>query len=256
MKNFLLESAKTIRRRMRNFGGEYSHPLLKVKKQLIDTAFKRYNVNTIIDAGGCWGVHGGYTFHVLSNYSIKKSIIIDTHITDTTRNRASSYNNLVLLDGDFGDRNLIQSLDTVDAVIFFDVLLHQVKPDWDEVFNMYSSITDHFIIYNQMFIGSDKTIRLTDLGLEGYLENTPYKGQEDVIRELFDKLDQKHPEHEKVYGDVHHYWQWGITPPDLIDIAWKNNFRMDYMYNYGDSWNLPNFENHGFLFSRIDKPLG
>lgn len=256
MRKILLETAKKIKRKIQYAGGEYSHSTLKVKRQLIDTAFKYYNINTTIDCGGCWGVHGGYTFHALSHNSIKKSIIIDTHITNTTRKRASSYNNLVLVEGDFGNRNLVQSLDKVDAVIFYDVLLHQVKPDWDEVFDMYAPKTDHFIVYNQMFVGSDKTVRLTDLGMEVYLENTPYRGQEDKIREFFDKLDQKHPEHEKVYGDVHHYWQWGITPPDLINVAWKNNFRADYIYNYGNFGYLPNFENHGFLFSRVNKPLG
>ena len=114
-------------------------------------------------------------------------------------------------------------------------------------------ITDHFIIYNQMFIGAEETIRLIDLGLDKYLENTPYNGQEEFIHDFFSKFDQKHPDHNKLYRDVHHYWQWGITPPDMISVAWRNNFRADYIVNYGNAGNLPLFENHGFLFSKIDR---
>src|SRR3712207_8336532 len=41
----------------------------------------------------------------------------------------------------------------VDAVFFFDVLLHQVRPHWDEVLNLYSA-AKVVVIYNQQWTGS------------------------------------------------------------------------------------------------------
>ncbi|MCZ6772666.1 MAG: hypothetical protein O7G83_11925 [Proteobacteria bacterium] len=239
--------------RFLSVSGDYRHLLTKDKIDLIDMAIHRYDLHSILDAGGCWGVHGGYTFHALSNSRIKNATIIDTNITDTTKKRSESHPHLKLVNGDFGDRNLVKSLGDFDAVIFYDVLLHQVNPNWNEIIDMYSSITNHFIIYNQMFTGSHSTIRLTDLGLEEYLKNTPYNGNEEFIIEMFSKIDQNHPEHNKVYGDVHHYWQWGISPPDLFSVMSRNNFRADYLCNYGKFSKLPYFENHGILFSRIKR---
>jgi hypothetical protein len=253
MWNVIRKARHVALQRFRNFHGEYSHPLINVKLKLIDHAVKIYGIKSFVDAGGCWGVHGGYTFHALSKFNVDKAFLIDTHITDTARKRSSSCPNLELLSGDFGSDQLVGTLGTVDAVILFDVLLHQVNPDWDKIIEMYSRITDNFIIYNQMFIGSHKTIRLIDLGEQEYLKNTPYKGMEDFIRELFENLDQKHPEHNKTYGESHHYWQWGITPPDLFSIMSKFDFRADYVLNYGKFGDLPHFENHGFLFSRVKR---
>lgn len=253
MWNVIRKARHVALQRFRNFHGEYSHPLNNVKLKLIDHAFKIYGIKSFVDAGGCWGVHGGYTFHALSKFNLDKAFLIDTHITDTARKRSSSYPNLELLSGDFGNDQLVGTLGTVDAVILFDVLLHQVNPDWDKIIEMYSRITDNFIIYNQMFIGSRKTIRLIELGEQEYLKNTPYKGMEDFIHELFDKLEQKHPEHNKTYGESHHYWQWGITPPDLFSIMSKFDFRADYVLNYVKFGDLPHFENHGFLFSRVKR---
>jgi hypothetical protein len=36
-----------------------------------------------------------------------------------------------LLEGDIGDAGFIDALPPCDAAIIFDVLLHQVAPDWD-----------------------------------------------------------------------------------------------------------------------------
>lgn len=253
MWNVIRKARHVLFQRFRNFYGEYWHPRKNVKLKLIDHAFKLYGIKSFVDAGGCWGVHGGYTFYALSKFNVDRAILIDTHITDTARKRSSSYPNLELLSGDFGSDQLVGTLGTVDAVIFFDVLLHQVNPDWDKIIEMYSRITDHFIVYNQMFVGSHKTIRLIELGKHEYLKNTPYKGREDFILELFDKLEQKHPEHNKTYGEAHHYWQWGITPPDLFSAMSKFDFRADYVLNYGQFGDLPHFENHGFLFSRVKR---
>ena len=61
----------------------------------------------------------------------------------------------------------------VDAIFLFDVLLHQVAPDWDTILEMYAKNVRVFGIYNQQWTGADTTVRLLDLGEEEYFRNVP-----------------------------------------------------------------------------------
>ena len=58
-----------------------------------------------------------------------------------------------------------------DAAIIFDVLLHQVAPDWDAFLARYARKVDHFIIWNQDWAGSEETVRFVERGLDWYLAN-------------------------------------------------------------------------------------
>ena len=67
---------------------------------------------------------------------------------------------------------------------------------------------------------------------------------------LFDKLDEKHPDHDRPWRDVHHIWQWGISDEDLRTKLEGLGFRLEFSKNCGRFGKLPNFENHTFLFCR------
>ena len=79
----------------------------------------------------------------------------------------------------------------VDAVILYDVLLHQVRPDWNEVLRMYAPRTRHFIVYNQQWVKGPDTVRLVDLGKDEYFRSVPAgsAGFRSYV-DLFDNLDQ------------------------------------------------------------------
>ncbi|MGK0260447.1 MAG: hypothetical protein ACI96M_003895 [Candidatus Azotimanducaceae bacterium] len=63
---------------------------------------------------------------------------------------------------------------SVDCIFLFDVLLHQVNPNWDTVLRRCAEKTDCFVIYNQQWIGSPITTRLLELGHDEYFASTPH----------------------------------------------------------------------------------
>ncbi|HWY98097.1 MAG TPA: hypothetical protein VNY36_03325 [Bacteroidia bacterium] len=222
-----------------------ANKLVKVKLDLIDSV----EINSFADLGGVWGVDGGYTFYPLENHIISKAFLVDTHFSDVVENNARKFPQLKLLTGSFGDEKIAREVGKVDAVFFFNVLLHQVTPNWDKVLEMYTP--KHFIIYNQQWVGPGNNVRLLDLGEEEYFKNVPHTPNEPPYDNLYSKLDQKHPLHERNWRDVHNIWQWGITDTDLISKLNSLGYRMQSMRNHGQFGKLKNFENHSFLFTKV-----
>ena len=59
----------------------------------------------------------------------------------------------------------------VGAVIMFAILLHQVKPDWNDFLLAWSRQTDTLVIQNQNWLKTPRTVRFIDRGLEWYRRN-------------------------------------------------------------------------------------
>ena len=224
--------------------------LLSQKLQLIEYAFSNYGLQSFADLGGVWRVEGGYTFDTLEKYKVRKAFIVDTHPTQTVIDMAKDFPQLSLVKGNFGDETVAQKVGQVDAVLLFDVLLHQVDPDWDRILEMYAPRTRTFIIYNQQWIGPGRNVRLLDLGEEEYFNNAPADRLQEPYINLYNKLDQKHPDHNKKWKDVHHIWQWGITDMDLIEKLDSIGFRLEYKCRGGTTVDLPNFRDHMFIFMK------
>lgn len=145
----------------------------KDKIELIDRAFSTLRIQSFADLGGVWRVEGAYTFHALENYKIKSATLADLHLTAKVTDRAKLYPQLRLIQGNFGSEAVVEQIGGVDAILLFDVLLHQVLPDWDAVLESYANKVDTMLIYNQQWMGSDTTVRLLDLGEKEYLRNVP-----------------------------------------------------------------------------------
>ena len=235
---------------MRLFHRKPLPTLLQDKVDLIDFAFSRFNLHSFADLGGVWRVEGGYTFYTLEKYDVSVGTIVDTHLTDVIHNRARKFARLRLIPGDFGDELVTREVGDVDAIFLFDVLLHQVSPDWHRILEMYARQTKCFIIYNQQWIGSERTVRLLELGEEEYFRNVPHERTEGPYNSLFQKLEEKHPDHDRPWRDVRHIWQWGITDTDLRAKVESLDFRLQFMKNCGRFGKLGNFENHAFVFSK------
>lgn len=223
--------------------------LLPEKLALIDTAMRLKGYDSIADLGGCWGVEGGYLFHALDRHPVRRAVMIDTHPTATFLKKAVNYPSLEIIQGNFGSPEIARQAGHVGAAILFDVLLHQVRPNWDEVIRTYAHVADCLIIYNQQWTGSGATQRLLDLGEDEYFRNVPHKRSEPTYAELFRRLDQKHPDHDRNWRDVHHIWQWGITDRDLIDVAEGCGLRLLHRSEHGRFATLRNFQNRGFIFA-------
>ena len=147
---------------MRLFESSPEGRLKQAKLDLIDFAFENHGVRSFADLGGVWGVEGGYTFYALDKHKVDKAFLVDTHPTKVVLEKAKKYQQLEVLEGSFGDQSMVSQVAGVDAVFFFDVLLHQVSPDWDTILELYGRQTRCFIIYIQQWIGSGVTSRLLE----------------------------------------------------------------------------------------------
>jgi hypothetical protein len=226
--------------------------LIQDKLVLIDLAFGQHSIKSFAELGCAWGVDGGYGFYTLDNYEISRAVQVDRSFTDTMKARAPAYSQLRLLRQNFGDAELPETVGEVDAVILFDVLLHQVKPDWDGILRMWAPGTKHFLIYNQQWIRDAHTCRLLDLGKQEYFKSVP-AGSENFksYLNLFDRLDEPVPDDPgRLCRDNISIWQWGITDADLVTVLAELGFNLAYFRNCGKAFDIENFENHSFLFSK------
>jgi hypothetical protein len=243
---------KRVLSRLRNYTQGLPIHLNPDKKELIDHAFSTCTPASasFADLGGIWNVNGAYTFYALQKYPVKDAFLVDTDFTDAALNKNRSYSNLTLIQGNFGEDEVAEQIGQVDAIFLFDVLLHQVKPDWDEILEKYAKRTRYFIVYNQQWTGSENTVRLLDLGRDEYFKNVPRSVQDPTYKDLFDKMYEVHPQHQRIWRDIHNVWQWGITDHDLVRTMEKLGFTKEFYKNCGRFGSLPNFENHAFVFQK------
>ena len=121
------------------------------KKQLIDFAYYGLDMRSFADLGAVWNVDAGYTFYAMERHNVRSAVIVDTHLTPAVLERQKMYPGLKIIKGNFGQSTIRDQIGKVDGVFFFDTLLHQVKPDWDEVLGMYAGIARIFLILNQQY---------------------------------------------------------------------------------------------------------
>lgn len=249
-------SARNVRRGIRGLTGLVfcGYPLMfdYNKKELIDVAFQKVvpHAKSFVDLGGVYRVEGAYTFYCLDKYKPETAFLVDTDLSDAVRNKSQKIHNLTLIQGNFGNPMVAERIGRVDVVFLFEVLLHQVKPDWDQVIKMYSSITDCFVVFNQQFTQSVKTVRLLDLGIDEYFRHVPVNRTSPHYKNLIESPEEIHPQHHRPWRDIHNVWQWGITNNDLVSTMQNVGFTMMYHKNHGQFSNFKSFENHAFIFCR------
>lgn len=199
------------------------------------------------DLGGVWAVHGVYSVHAAAKHNCSGGCLVDTHPTALTLEKAAGFPQLQIIKGNFGTAEVAERIGPVDAVFLFDVLLHQVAPNWDEILDLYTPHTRAFLIFNQQFL-SPATVRLLDLGEDEFFRNVPHDRNHPTYRDLFSRLDEIHPDHGRPWRDVHHIWQWGITDHDLHAHLSKRGFRLEFFRSWGQVLHLKKFENHACIY--------
>ena len=254
-RNLFLE---TKEKAIKNFQIEYKEEdsfniLNKDKLLLIDTAFKIYNIRSFADLGGVWGVNAGYSFYCLNRYKINQAYLVDFYINSIVKKKSKKFPKLKIYEEDFHEKKVLNSIKNVDCIFLFDVLLHQISPDWKTVISLYAPKTKIFLVYNPQWIASFKSRRLLDLGKEAYFSNIPHSQNHPGYKSIFKTNSSKANIR---YYNKSYLWQWGITDYDLIKIMKKNGFVLKEFKNYGNFGHLKNFENHSFVFvsrSILDK---
>ena len=220
------------------------------KKQLIDFACLELGMRSFADLGAVWNVDAGYTFYAMERHKPSSGAIVDTDVTPTILERQKRCPGLRIIKGNFGQSTTRNEIGKVDGVFFFDTLLHQVNPDWDEILKMYAHVARIFLIFNQQYTNFDTTTRLLDLGRDEYFRNVPHSAGEQPYITYFRDLDAIHPIQKRPYRDIHNIWQWGIIDSDLIARMNSMGFTMQFYKNCGQFGQLRNVENHAFVFSK------
>jgi hypothetical protein len=221
--------------------------LQRAKLDAIDFAIRRLGITSIADLGGVWAVEAGYTFHALSHPQISRAVLVDSGITPTVRERAASEPRLTLVEADITSAAATAAVGEVDAVLLFDVLLHQVDPDWDQVLAIWSEHCTSFVIVNPQRHDGDEAVRLIDLGPVGYAAHTPL----DHIPVPWDALDEVDPRYDKPTRDVHEYWQWGIPDAALHRVMTNLGYRAILYADYGPWHNAPGYDYRVFVYTKV-----
>ena len=221
------------------------------KLRLIDRAFTSMKpaARSFADLGGVWKVDAAYSLYTLRVHDAERGVIVDTDYPQTLVQKLGRVSQLRVLNGDFADQKVVDQVGPVDVVFFFDVLLHQANPNWDQVLRIYARVARCIVIFNQQYISSEVSIRLTDLPLDKCLELVP-RGREAIYQEAYEHKGEIHPTYGKLWGDIHNIFQWGITDRDLRSVMGSLGFTESYYCNYGMFSTLPAFENHAFIFTR------
>lgn len=197
------------------------------KLQAIDFAVERVQARSVADLGGVWAVEGGYVRYALERPGVEHGVLVDTGITDAVRAAAAADPRLRLVAGEFGATSSVAAVGEVDVVLLFDVLLHQVAPDWDEVLRRYAQTSRCIVVVEPTWTGNE-VVRLWDLGEDGYRAATPSDGAQPD----WSRLDEVHPRYGRPHRDVHEYWQWGL--PDaarrkvMTDLGWRCVYWADH----------------------------
>ena len=226
-------------------------PILPHKADLALRAANKHHIRSFADLGGCWAVNGGYTFDLLRRAQIEKAYLVDRYITDLTAERSAAFPNLELR-GEilFNQPDVIRSFPEVDALIMYDILLHQVNLDWNDFLVEWSKKARVLIIYNQMWTKADHTIRFIDEGKDFYKQWVYYTSS-DAIDRWFASHDTLDPETGRPVRDQFYYWQWGITRNDMISCVESQGMRLDYFEDYGPiDPKFPWIPTNGFIFVR------
>ena len=220
---------------------------------LIDFALSRGS-KIFADLGGMWRVNGGYSAYC-ADRGARRVTLVDFSVTPQFLEHQRKNKRLAYLKRNFALAETAKEVGQVDCVMLFDVLLHQVKPDWDEVLAAYAPYTKQFLIFNQQFTGTD-TVRLIDQGPEWYLRHVPCTpGDTLEYRELFERQDEVHPRYSdgRTYRDMHDVWQWGIVDRDLKSKMEEYGFSVIYERDCGPWPGVEEITNKAFVFERTGR---
>ncbi len=244
--------------RLPNIVHGYNFHVNPQKLRLIETVFRNIipSAQSFVDLGGIWNVQGAYAVHTCRRFPHLRGILVDTDIPPDVRGRLQQQSTLRVIQGDFAGKDVTTDIGSVDVVYFFDVLLHQANPHWDEVLAQYAASARCIVIFNQQLVTGEHSVRLTHLPLEVYAEMTSDR-RIDVYRYVYEHRDEIHPVYRKPWGDIHNIAQWGITDGDLRQAMQRSGFEEVYFRNHGSFVGLSALENHAFVFIRPqDLPSG
>ncbi|MGI8803962.1 MAG: hypothetical protein ACR2KV_17670 [Solirubrobacteraceae bacterium] len=218
-----------------------------LKVAAIDRACDLVAARSLADLGGVWAVDGGYAFHAAARPAVTRVALVDEDFTSTVVERAGRDGVVELVGGNFGDPAIAARVGEVDIVLLFDVLLHQVRPDWDDVLDLYAARTRCFVIVQPTYAEAGPAVRLLDLGVESYLALVP---DVPIHQEALARLDEPNERRGKPWRDVHDIWQWGIGDAALRAKLGALGFELAHHESAGRWRGLEHFDDSAYVFVR------
>ena len=225
--------------------------LSMTKLRLIDYCAEQLESRSFADLGGVWGIDGAYARYAADAHEPERVVVVDENFTERYLELERKLPSLGHVQGNFGSREVAKSLGQIDVAMFFDVLLHQVGPDWDQVLAIYAPFCKRIAIVQPQWNGPE-TVRLLDLGEQEYMAAIPEDeaAHGSVYDGLFDRLDETNEQRGRPWRDVHDIWQWGITDHDLIGRMGELGFGLRLFENSGPWRGLERFHEGAFVFER------
>lgn len=242
-----LKAGQTRARRQRA-KEQFSGALRDHKLALLEVAAGRFGARSFADLGCAWRVNGGYGLYCLDELDARNVVLVDAEPNnEVLLGAVGKRKGARFVCGSMGDPQVAAAVGHVDAVILYDVLLHQVDPDWREVLALYAPQTGLFAVYNQQWVSGD-TVRLLDLGREEYLRNIPGSGDNELYRRALNTPEEINPTTGRRWRDSTDIWQWGITDKDLVSSVASLGFKLLHWEDHGRAFGLQNFRNRSFIF--------
>jgi hypothetical protein len=239
--------AQAIRSRLR----ERPRPdarLGALKLEMIERGCDLVDAHSLADLGGVRAVGGGYSFHAARRHAMKRVVLVDEDFTPEVTDRQSATSVLELVQGNFGDDRIAGRVGPVDVVLLFDVLFRQVRPDWDEILDLYAAQTRCFVIVQPTYNAADAgAVRLVDLSAQRYLDLVP---DLPIHVEALEHLDEANVRRGRRWRDVHDIWQWGITAAALEQKLLQLGFQLAHTESRGRWRGLDSFDDCAFVFVR------
>ena len=180
-------------------------------------------------------------------------------MTPLTRERAGAHPRVELVQALLGSQKARDAVGKVDALIMYDILLHQVEPDWDRFLLNWLPHTNALVVFNQNWLKTPRTVRFVDRGLDWYYRNV-YVWEDDWnTRERLESWFARHHERDedgRLERDNHWYWQWGIRPLELVGLLARNGFELVYMKRHRHAFGRgrPWIVNDEMIFQRAAFP--
>ncbi len=224
---------------------------------VIDYACQMMRVESFADLGGAWCEYeGGYSFYMLEKHRVPRGVLVDGFTTERLQEELKLHSGLRFIHGNFSDPGIVEQVGQVDVVLLFDVLYVQANPGWEKLLETYAPRAKCVVISNVHFPRLERTVRLIDLGKDEYFKYVPGNQNSGGYKDLFEKLDEIHPQYNCKYRDCHHYWQWGLADHDLVNKMKSLGFRMHYSRTMGKRDDVVHeAENRVYAFFRDEMRL-
>jgi hypothetical protein len=171
------------------------------KRELIDRVLP---TESLLDAGGMWGVHGAYALHA-ATHGARRVVVLDTLRTPEFDGWAADMPQVRFVQGDMNDPGVFTSFPRVETALSFEVLMHQASPLWT-LYGLTSAASRTIVLSVVVLPESRFPFANCGVFLPGMPEAFQRELHPDPGNALY-KVFSKDPASARSHSE----WHWGLT---------------------------------------------